>query len=58
VKNNNPAVPIIWFVVFVGAFALMLPDSSLRDGLFAAQIVALFAAVYGLIKHLQLKKKK
>lgn len=36
----------------------MLPDSSLRDGLFAAQIVALFAAVYGLIKHLQLKKKK
>jgi hypothetical protein len=43
---KNPAVPLIVFVVFSGAFTLSLPDSSLRDGLLVMQVAALFAAGY------------
>jgi hypothetical protein len=55
---KNPAIPFIWFVILIGAFALMLPDSSFRDGLFAMQFVALFVAVFGLVKYLEQKKKR
>jgi hypothetical protein len=48
--KKNPAIPLIWFVILVGAVALMFPDSTFRDGLFAMQFAALAAAVYGFSK--------
>jgi len=43
---KNATTIFIFVALFLGAFALSLPDSALRDGLGAMQVALLLAAAY------------
>ena len=50
---KNSTTVFVFVAIFLGAFALSLPDGALRDGLGAMQIAILLVAAYAYWKSLK-----